>query len=262
MPSQRRMRLYVLLLALAIIITLYMTRSSSQTRTSPFYVKTQEALQAAEYVEASKQRDAEKVGSRLKAAADDARKAAEEKGKKFVDSVTGGDADKAPRGRYANSKDGKQQPLEGVAVVGGRTQDKKPAKENETEDYHEAEVELNTILKKSPIIIFSKTYCPHSRKAKHILLQTYDIDPAPYVVELDEHPIGLKLQEVLADTTGRRTVPNVMVLGQSIGGGDQMQELDETDTMAETIKKLGDTRITRVTRRSQQSEMPRARRRV
>ncbi|KAL5410965.1 hypothetical protein PMIN03_005071 [Paraphaeosphaeria minitans] len=250
MPSQRRTRLYVLLLALAIITTLYMTRSSSQTRTSPFYVKTQEALQTAEYVEASKHRDAEKVGSRLKAAADDARKAAEEKGQKFVDSVTGGDADKAPRGRYSNNKDGKQQPLEGVAVVGGRTQDKKPPKENETEDYHEAEVELNTILKKSPIIIFSKTYCPHSRKAKHILLETYDIDPAPYVVELDEHPIGLKLQEVLADTTGRRTVPNVMVLGQSIGGGDQMQELDETDTMAETIKKLGDTRITRVTRRA------------
>lgn len=278
MPSQRRMRLYVLLLALAIIITLYMTRSSSQTRTSPFYVKTQEALQAAEYMEASKQRDADGVGSRLKAAADDARKAAEEKGHKFVDSVTGGDSDKAaPRGRY--SKEGKQQPLEGVAAVGGRTQDKKPPKENETEDYHEAEVELNTILKKSPstlnapidplssylraaVIIFSKTYCPHSRKAKHILLETYDIDPAPYVVELDEHPIGPKLQEVLADTTGRRTVPNVMVLGQSIGGGDQMQELDETDTMAETIKKLGDTRITRVTRRSQQSEMRRIRRRA
>ncbi|KAF2451404.1 glutaredoxin [Karstenula rhodostoma CBS 690.94] len=260
MPSQRRMRLYVLLLALAIITILYMTGSSSQTRTSPFYTKTQEVLQEQEYVDASKQRDAGGVGSRLKVAADDARKAAEEKGQKFVDSITGGDSDKAPRGRY--SKDGKQQPLEGVAAVGGRTQDKKPPKENETEDYHDAEAELNIILKKSPIIIFSKTYCPHSRKAKHILLETFDIDPAPYVVELDEHPIGLKLQEVLADTTGRRTVPNVMVLGQSIGGGDQMQELDETDTMAKTIKKLGDTRITHVTRRSRQSETRRVRRRA
>lgn len=125
-----------------------MTRSSSQTRTSPFYVKTQEALQAKEYVEASKQRDADGVGSRLKAAADDARKAAEKKGSEYIDSVTGGDADKAPRGRY--NKDGKQQPLEGVAAVGGSRQDKTPAKENETEDYHEAETELNSILKKSP----------------------------------------------------------------------------------------------------------------
>lgn len=150
MPSQRRMRLYVLLLALAVIVTLYMTRSSSQTRTSPFYVKTQEALQAKEYVEASKQRDADGMGSRLKTAADDARKSAEDKGHKFVDSVTGGDPDKAPRGRYTKDKDGKQQPLEGVAVVGGRTQDKKPPKENETSDYHEAEAELTYILKKSP----------------------------------------------------------------------------------------------------------------
>ncbi|KAJ4301763.1 hypothetical protein N0V90_003857 [Kalmusia sp. IMI 367209] len=258
MPSQRRMRLYGLLLVLTIVITLYMTRSSSQTRTSPFYVKTQEALQAKDYVEASKQRDADGVGSRLKAAADDARKAAEKKGQKYVDSVTGGDSEKGPRGRY--NKEGKQQPIEGVAAVGGRTQDKTPPKEDETNDYHEAEVELNSILKKSPVIIFSKTYCPHSRKAKHILLEKYEIVPEPYVVELDEHQIGLKLQEVLADTTGRRTVPNVMVIGKSIGGGDQMQELDETDTMIETIKKLGDTRITKVARRAAQPEIRRRRR--
>jgi glutaredoxin len=275
MPSQRRTRLYVLLLALTIIITLYMTRSGSQTRTSPFYVKTQEALQAKEYVEASKLRDADGVGSRLKAAADDARKAAEKKGQNFVDSVTGGDADKVPRGRY--SKDGKQQPLEGVAAVGGRTQDKTPPKENETEDYHEAEVELNTILKKSPsttfpdlislhctnappVIIFSKTYCPHSRQAKRILLEKYDIEPAPYVVELNEHPLGPKLQEVLADMTGRRTVPNVLVIGKSIGGGDDMQELHDTDTMIETIKRIGEPRVTRVTKRPQQSKMRRVRR--
>jgi hypothetical protein len=170
MPSQRRTRLYVLLLALTIIITLYITRSDSQTRTSPFYVKTQEALQAKEYVEASKQRDAVGVGSRLKAAADDARKAAEKKDQEFVDSVTGGDADKAPRGRYSN-KDGKQQPIEGVAAVGGRTQDKTPPKENETEEYHEAEVELNAILKKSPSTPIPQSPLSLLTRPSHHLLQ-------------------------------------------------------------------------------------------
>jgi len=43
--------------------------------------------------------------------------------------------------------------------------------------------------------------------------------------------------------TGRRTVPNVLVQGKSIGGGDDMQELDETDKLIETLKKLGGTRI-------------------
>jgi hypothetical protein len=80
------------------------------------------------------------------------------------------------------------------------------------------------------------------------------------VVELNEHPIGPKLQEVLADMTGRRTVPNVLVIGKSIGGGDDMQELHDTDTMIETIKKIGEPRVTRVAKRSQQSEMRRVRR--
>lgn len=256
MPSQRRTRLYGLLLFLTIGILLYITRSSSETRTSPFYVKTQEALQEKEYVEAARQRDADSIGSRLQAAKDDARKAADKKGQKYVESVTGADVDTKFHGKYA---DGKQHPIEGVAAVGGRTQDKTPAKEDETNDYHEAELELNSILKKSPIIIFSKSYCPHSRKAKNILLHKYDIVPKPFVVELDEHPIGSKLQEVLGDTTGRRTVPNVMVIGKSIGGGDQMQELDETDTMIKTIKSLADKRIQSIGRRSPSSEMRRRR---
>lgn len=96
------------------------------------------------------------------------------------------------------------------------------------------------------VIIFSKSYCPFSKRAKHILLEKYTITPAPYVVELDEHPLGVKLQDTLAQMTGRRTVPNVLVQGKSIGGGDDMQELDETDKLIETFKSLGGTRITDV----------------
>ena len=36
----------------------------------------------------------------------------------------------------------------------------------ETEEEHRVESELNDILKKGPIIIFSKSYCPYSKKAK------------------------------------------------------------------------------------------------
>lgn len=36
----------------------------------------------------------------------------------------------------------------------------------ETEEQHKVEVELDSILKKGPIIIFSKSYCPFSKKAK------------------------------------------------------------------------------------------------
>jgi hypothetical protein len=39
--------------------------------------------------------------------------------------------------------------------------------------------------------------------------------------------------------TGRRTVPNVMVNGKSIGGGDDMAAMDDDKTLADRIKSLG-----------------------
>jgi hypothetical protein len=43
---------------------------------------------------------------------------------------------------------------------------KQSQSEEETASEHEIEVEMNSILKKGPIIIFSKSYCPFSKKAK------------------------------------------------------------------------------------------------
>src|SRR5690606_10399691 len=88
-----------------------------------------------------------------------------------------------------------------------------------------------------------KTYCPHSRKAKYILTEKYDIVPAPYIVELDEHPLGQKLQEVLATNTGRATVPNILVNGRGIGGGDEVELLDATQELTAKIKSLGGKRV-------------------
>jgi glutaredoxin len=88
------------------------------------------------------------------------------------------------------------------------------------------------------VIIFSKSYCPHSKRAKDILLGKYIIDPAPFIVELDKHPIGLQLQALLADKTGRRTVPNVLINGVSIGGGDDIASLDSKKTLIDKINEF------------------------
>lgn len=98
----------------------------------------------------------------------------------------------------------------------------------------------------STVIIFSKSYCPHSKRAKDILLTKYDIVPKPYVVELDEHPMGALLQEKLGKMTGRRTVPNVLVNGKSIGGGDEMAELDSTRELAGKLLSMGGKQMQRV----------------
>lgn len=49
----------------------------------------------------------------------------------------------------------------------------------ETEEEHKVEVELDSILKKGPIIIFSKTFCPFSKKAK--------VSPVPYTLAYQAH---------------------------------------------------------------------------
>jgi glutaredoxin-related protein len=46
--------------------------------------------------------------------------------------------------------------------------------------------------------------------------------------------------------TGRRTVPNVLVNGKSIGGGDDIAELDETKTLIEKLKNMGGKRMQEV----------------
>ncbi|KAF1817408.1 glutaredoxin [Eremomyces bilateralis CBS 781.70] len=115
-----------------------------------------------------------------------------------------------------------------------------------TEEDVEVEAELNTILKKSPIIIFSKTYCHFSMNAKRIF-GAYKIVPEPYIVELDEHPLGPKLQAKLGESTGRRTVPNILINGKSIGGGDDVAQLHEQGKLIETVKSMGGKRIMEAT---------------
>ena len=69
------------------------------------------------------------------------------------------------------------------------------------------------------------------------------------MVELDQHALGQPLQALLAENTGRRTVPNVLVSGRSIGGGDDVVALDEKDELASTFKKLGGQWIQEVSRK-------------
>lgn len=72
------------------------------------------------------------------------------------------------------------------------------------------------------------------------------------MVELDHHKLGRALQSVLGESTGRRTVPNVLVNGKSIGGGDDVSALDQEDQLASTLNNLGGKWIQEVTRRSQE----------
>jgi glutaredoxin len=114
------------------------------------------------------------------------------------------------------------------------------------------------LLTHKTVIIFSKSYCPYSTKAKRILLEEYTIVPSPFVVELDLHPLGPKLQDCLAKNTGRRTVPNVLVNGRSIGGGDDMEALDSAGELSSKIKDYAGKRVMEITRKEREKDEEKA----
>ncbi|GJE94394.1 glutaredoxin [Phanerochaete sordida] len=89
-----------------------------------------------------------------------------------------------------------------------------------------------------PLVVFSKSYCPYSKRAK-ALLASYNLKPAPTVVELDLRADGPIIQGILGRLTGRRTVPNVILQGESIGGSDDIMALHEEGELMPLLQKAG-----------------------
>lgn len=54
--------------------------------------------------------------------------------------------------------------------------------------------------------------------------------------------------------TGRKTVPNVMINGKSIGGGDDIAALDSGGTLVETVREMGGKQMQDVKLRPQVEE--------
>ncbi|VVT50374.1 uncharacterized protein SAPINGB_P002731 [Magnusiomyces paraingens] len=100
---------------------------------------------------------------------------------------------------------------------------------------YDAAAEYAKTIRDAPLVIFSKSYCPHSKFAKQLLLHEYSITPEPIVVELDLHPNGSELQQHIGDVTGRRTVPNIHVFGTSRGGADDFRTLKAEGIVVEKL---------------------------
>jgi len=168
-------------------------------------------------------------------------KAAESKAKELANEKAGLRPDPPSKiNGVGSSADGQQPGAVDGTGAGGASDSQQ---EIVSEEARDTEAELNAILKRSPVIIFSKSYCPHSKEAKNVLLNRYTIDPAPFVVELDKHELGPQLQEALKEKTGRGTVPNILVNGVSIGGGDEIVDLDKNNDLISKLEDLGNKRV-------------------
>ena len=68
----------------------------------------------------------------------------------------------------------------------------------------------------------SKSYCPYCTKTKTLFAQQFP-GVSVQVHELDVLSNGAALQDQLQHMTGQRSVPNVFVKNQHVGGNDDTQ---------------------------------------
>ncbi|KAI8381296.1 thioredoxin-like protein, partial [Radiomyces spectabilis] len=76
-----------------------------------------------------------------------------------------------------------------------------------------------------PLVVFSKTYCPYSKKAKAIL-DSFTLKEPYKVVEVDLRDDADQVKQRLGSLSGRYTFPNIFVNEKSIGGAAELQEMN------------------------------------
>ncbi|XP_028781400.1 glutaredoxin-C3 [Neltuma alba] len=91
---------------------------------------------------------------------------------------------------------------------------------------------VHNVIYSSKIAIFSKSYCPYCLRAKRIFKE---LNEQPFVVELDLRDDGYRIQNVLLDLVGRRTVPQIFVNGKHIGGSDDLKAAVESGELQKLL---------------------------
>ncbi|KAG8832011.1 hypothetical protein FRC17_002230 [Serendipita sp. 399] len=97
---------------------------------------------------------------------------------------------------------------------------------------------LSAMRQEYPVIVFSKTYCPYSKKAKAILAE-YPLKKPPFVIEADMRPDMPKIKALLTRLTGHATYPNIVINGKSYGGSDRLSILHESGALGKKLKAAG-----------------------
>ncbi|XP_047182146.1 glutaredoxin [Vigna umbellata] len=92
------------------------------------------------------------------------------------------------------------------------------------------------IVSSNPVVVFSKTYCPFCVRVKQLFASlgvTYKL------LELDVESDGADIQAALLEWTGQRTVPNVFIGGEHIGGCDNTTDLHNQGKLVPLLTSAG-----------------------
>ncbi|KAI8968094.1 glutaredoxin [Trametes punicea] len=89
-------------------------------------------------------------------------------------------------------------------------------------------------ISENKIAIFSKSYCPYCRRAKALLTSKFP-NVSTKILELDEIDEGGEIQVYLQEKTGQRTVPNIFINQQHVGGCDDVVALDNSGKLTALV---------------------------
>lgn len=96
--------------------------------------------------------------------------------------------------------------------------------------------QIQQLIHRYPVMVFSKSYCPYSRKAKTILSK-YRLGENYHVLELDQLTEKAEEYQIeLGRLTGASTVPRVFINGKFIGGGDDTAALDQRGELEKLLR--------------------------
>ncbi|GAA5913717.1 hypothetical protein JCM8208_003864 [Rhodotorula glutinis] len=100
------------------------------------------------------------------------------------------------------------------------------------------EVQVERMVRRVPVVVFSKTTCPYSKRAKE-RLERLGLRPAMHVVEVDQRPDMPQLKALLRRRTNHATWPNIIVGSRSIGGADDLERLLDSGELGEMLDEVG-----------------------
>lgn len=95
---------------------------------------------------------------------------------------------------------------------------------------------VNKAIADNDVVVFSKTVCPHCKRAKAKL---DELQIAYLTIEIDGLPRPAAVASALIQMTGRKTVPNVFVSGKSIGGADETVKMADAGALKQLLAEGG-----------------------
>jgi len=97
-----------------------------------------------------------------------------------------------------------------------------------------AKAKVDAVINDNKYVVFSKSYCPYCARAKKLLKEEVGEDKLT-VLELDLLEDGHALQDALLAKTGQRTVPNIFINQEHVGGSDDLTAAQKTGKLAKLL---------------------------